>query len=82
MYTGRAPWCTAACPVHVDVRAFNKEIGKGNLATAFKILAKAGFFPESSAIFMTILVKAAVKEMKLTPRSPSMNWKYCEKCRC
>ncbi|MFY9370495.1 MAG: pyridine nucleotide-disulfide oxidoreductase/dicluster-binding protein [bacterium] len=39
------PWCTAACPVHVDVRAFNKEIGKGNLATAFKILAKAVVFP-------------------------------------
>ena len=40
------PGCTAACPVHVDVRSFNKEIRAGNISAAFSIFAKAVVFPK------------------------------------
>jgi glutamate synthase (NADPH) small chain len=34
------PWCTAACPIHVDVRAFVGHIGKERWADAWKVLRK------------------------------------------
>lgn len=40
------PGCSATCPVHVDIRAFNKEIRYGNLSAAFNIFAKAVVFPK------------------------------------
>ncbi|NLP17930.1 MAG: NAD(P)-binding protein [Firmicutes bacterium] len=39
------PECTAACPVHVDVKGFIKALRDDNLSTAFNILAKATVFP-------------------------------------
>ena len=41
----QAPACTAACPVHVDVRAMVREIARGNLKEASKILRKTIPFP-------------------------------------
>ncbi|MCC7452491.1 MAG: hypothetical protein IT324_34135, partial [Anaerolineae bacterium] len=32
-----APTCTAACPVHVDVRAMLAEIGRGDFTAALKL---------------------------------------------
>ncbi|AFM24506.1 pyridine nucleotide-disulfide oxidoreductase/dicluster-binding protein [Desulfomonile tiedjei] len=40
-----APWCSAACPVHVDVRAMNAAIAKGDFAAALKIFTKSVPFP-------------------------------------
>jgi glutamate synthase (NADPH/NADH) small chain len=34
------PWCTAACPLHVDARALAKHVGQGRWADAWKILRK------------------------------------------
>jgi glutamate synthase (NADPH/NADH) small chain len=34
------PWCTAACPLHVDVRALASHIGKGSWTNAWKVLRK------------------------------------------
>ncbi len=39
------PACTAACPVHVDVRAMAAEISKGDFTAALKILKKVLPFP-------------------------------------
>jgi len=36
------PGCTAACPVHVDVRSFNKEIKAGNISAAFSHICQGG----------------------------------------
>lgn len=36
-----APWCTAACPVHVDVRAMNGAIAKGDFDAAAKALRRS-----------------------------------------
>jgi len=40
-----APHCTAACPLHVDVRAMIAEIGQGNFAAGYQILKKSLPFP-------------------------------------
>lgn len=40
-----APACTAACPVHVDVRAVMADIGRGDFPAALKTLKKALPFP-------------------------------------
>ena len=40
-----APTCTAACPVHVDVRAVLAEISRGDWAAALKALKKTLPFP-------------------------------------
>lgn len=40
-----APVCTAACPVHVDVRSLTAEITKGNFGAAFQTYRKAVPFP-------------------------------------
>jgi glutamate synthase (NADPH/NADH) small chain len=40
-----APACTAACPIHVDVRVVLAEIGRGDLAAALKALKKTLPFP-------------------------------------
>jgi glutamate synthase (NADPH/NADH) small chain len=34
------PWCTAACPIHLDARAFAGHIGKDNWVDAWKVLNK------------------------------------------
>jgi len=34
------PWCTAACPLHVDVRTFAGSIGQGRWEDAWKVLHK------------------------------------------
>lgn len=39
------PTCTAACPVHVDVKAMLVEIGRGDFTAALKIYRKAVPFP-------------------------------------
>ena len=40
-----APPCTAACPIHVDVRGMMSEIRRGDLAAALKIVRKTLPFP-------------------------------------
>jgi Fe-S oxidoreductase len=40
-----APNCTAACPLHVDVRAMAAEIQQGNFTTGLQILKKSLPFP-------------------------------------
>jgi glutamate synthase (NADPH) small chain len=40
-----APVCTAACPVHVDVRGLTAELSKGDFAAAFLLYRKAVPFP-------------------------------------
>jgi glutamate synthase (NADPH) small chain len=40
-----APTCTAACPVHVDVKAMLTEIGRGDFSAALKIYKKTVPFP-------------------------------------
>ncbi len=40
-----APTCTAACPVHVDVRAMLHEIGRGDFSAALKLYRKTVPFP-------------------------------------
>jgi glutamate synthase (NADPH) small chain len=41
-----APWCSAACPVHVDVRAMTAAIARGDFAAALKAFRKSVPFPE------------------------------------
>ena len=41
----QAPFCTAACPVHVDVRAVLAEAARGDFAAGLKLLRKALPFP-------------------------------------
>ena len=36
-----APWCTAACPLHVDVRTFMAQAAAGDWAAARKTLERA-----------------------------------------
>ena len=36
-----APWCTARCPVHVDVRAMNAAIGQENFQAAAGVLRRS-----------------------------------------
>ena len=40
-----APPCTAACLIHVDVRAVSAEVSRGDFAAALKILKKTLPFP-------------------------------------
>jgi NADPH-dependent glutamate synthase beta subunit-like oxidoreductase len=40
------PWCTAACPIHVDVRAFVGHIGQGRWADGWKVLQRHMPLPE------------------------------------
>jgi NADPH-dependent glutamate synthase beta subunit-like oxidoreductase len=40
-----APPCTAACPIHVDVRGMMAEISRGDLEAALKIVRKTLPFP-------------------------------------
>ncbi len=40
------PFCTAACPIHVDVRAFMACLANGNVRDARKILDRTMPFPE------------------------------------
>jgi glutamate synthase (NADPH) small chain len=40
-----APPCTAACPIHVDVRGMMSAISRGDLETALKIVRKTLPFP-------------------------------------
>ena len=40
-----APPCTAACPIHVDVRGMMSAISRGDLEAALKIVRKALPFP-------------------------------------
>jgi glutamate synthase (NADPH/NADH) small chain len=39
------PECTAACPIHVDARAFIGQMGRGAWAEAWKVLQKTMPFP-------------------------------------
>jgi NADPH-dependent glutamate synthase beta subunit-like oxidoreductase len=36
-----APWCTAACPVHVDVRAISAAIAEGDFQAAAQLLRRS-----------------------------------------
>ena len=40
-----APPCTAACPIHVDIRGMMSEISRGDLEAALKIVRKTLPFP-------------------------------------
>ena len=40
------PFCTAACPIHVDVRAFMTSLAKGEVREARRILDRTMPFPE------------------------------------
>jgi len=40
-----APPCTAACPIHVDVRTVSADIGRGDFTAALKTLKKTLPFP-------------------------------------
>ncbi len=40
------PFCTAACPIHVDVRAFMAALAKGDLREARRVLDRTMPFPE------------------------------------
>ena len=40
-----APPCTAACPIHVDVRGMMSEISRGDMEAALKIVRKTLPFP-------------------------------------
>lgn len=39
------PECTATCPIHVDARAFVREMGRGDREAAFDVLARTMPFP-------------------------------------
>lgn len=39
------PECTATCPIHVDARAFVREMGRGDIEAAFAVLARVMPFP-------------------------------------
>jgi NADPH-dependent glutamate synthase beta subunit-like oxidoreductase len=39
------PECTATCPIHVDARLFAKEMARGDLEAAFRVLSKTMPFP-------------------------------------
>lgn len=39
------PACTATCPLHLDVRQFMREIGKGDLKAAYQVMKKHMPFP-------------------------------------
>jgi Fe-S oxidoreductase len=39
------PECMATCPIHVDARLFVKEMARGDVETAYKVLAKTMPFP-------------------------------------
>lgn len=41
----QAPTCTAACPIHVDVRAMMGAIGRGDFTAAAKLLKRTVPFP-------------------------------------
>jgi glutamate synthase (NADPH/NADH) small chain len=41
----QAPACTAACPVHVDIRGLTAAIAQGDFAAAYKLYRKAIPFP-------------------------------------
>jgi glutamate synthase (NADPH) small chain len=41
----QAPWCTASCPIHVNVRGIVSAISQGDFKEAYKILRKAVPFP-------------------------------------
>jgi glutamate synthase (NADPH/NADH) small chain len=40
-----APWCTASCPVHVDVRGMSAALANGDFAAALKVFRKSVPFP-------------------------------------
>jgi Fe-S oxidoreductase len=40
------PFCTAACPIHVDVRAFMTALAKGDVRSARRVLDRTMPFPE------------------------------------
>ncbi|MBV5328881.1 MAG: 4Fe-4S dicluster domain-containing protein [Chlorobium sp.] len=40
------PFCTAACPIHVDVRAFMTSLAKGDVREARRVLDRTMPFPE------------------------------------
>ncbi len=40
-----APWCTATCPVHVDVRAMTAAVARGDFQAAAKVFVKSVPFP-------------------------------------
>lgn len=40
------PFCTAACPIHVDVRAFMAALAKGDIRGARRLLDRAMPFPD------------------------------------
>ncbi len=40
-----APWCSASCPAHVDVRAMSAALAKGDFAGALKVFRKSVPFP-------------------------------------
>ncbi|MGB6067227.1 MAG: pyridine nucleotide-disulfide oxidoreductase/dicluster-binding protein [Desulfomonilaceae bacterium] len=40
-----APWCSASCPVHLDVRAMSAALAKGDFASALKVFRKSVPFP-------------------------------------
>lgn len=40
------PFCTAACPIHVDVRSFMSSLAKGDLRGARRVLDRTMPFPE------------------------------------
>ncbi len=39
------PRCTAACPIHLDVRAFIRQVGQGDWTEAWKVLRRIMPFP-------------------------------------
>jgi NADPH-dependent glutamate synthase beta subunit-like oxidoreductase len=39
------PECTATCPIHVDARLFAKEMARGDMEAAFRVLSRSMPFP-------------------------------------
>lgn len=53
------PWCTAACPFHLDVREFIARLQRGNADAAYKVFRDSVGFPAIVAALCPAPCKAA-----------------------
>lgn len=70
------PWCTAACPLHVDARAFAGHMAQERWADAWKVLRSAGICrcPAYWGVSAMPLAKHAASAARLVRPSVSVHW--------